>query len=886
MASRFFDFLPAILTMSSKKTLPPTDTIGSPAAVAETFAGAPTDTTAWLSSLPLAAAAPAFARVPNELLVQFTEGAGAAGRAQALAAISGKSVEVLWHDGAGDDGAQLLRVKLTGNAGIDKAITMLAHQPGVQFAEANYIVGTQAISDDLQYTNGNLWGMHGDTSGRPYGTGADEAWAAGYTGSTQTVVGVIDTGVDYRHPDLYKNIWLNQGEISSTLRAGLTDADSDGLITFRDLNHVANASYVRDVNANGYIDAGDLLSDTRWEDGIDTDTNGYRDDLIGWDFVNNDNDPLDDNRHGTHVSGTIGGVGGNGAGVAGVNWSTQIMALKFLGSTGSGSTADALKALDYFTNMSKAAPAASDFVGTNNSWGGGGFSQSMLDAITRTGAAGNLFVAAAGNGGPDGVGDNNDTTASYPSNYSTQASLGWDAVVAVASMMSTGALSSFSNYGNLTVDLAAPGSSIMSTLPNGGYGTLSGTSMATPHVMGALALISSTLPGATPQECLDLLRQCVTYKADLAGKLAWDGWLDVGKLAALLAVDPGPAVSSLTMSDTSLNSSDTSSVTITFSAAVAGFAKEDVSLSSAVGTLGDFTTSDNLSWMSTLTPAAGVEAQGVKLSVAAGSYTSLDGTLAGQGFTSAAFAVDTRAPTVGVTLSDSQLTAGETARVSFAFSEVVSGFDSTDVTVSNGAIANLVSTDGRTWTASFTPAASTVAAVNSIGISAGVYADAAGNAGAAGTSANYTIDTTGPLFIYGSDGSDTLTGSAAEDVLNGVPFSSTRYGRGSIDVLTGSGSHDVFVLGTTGRVFYDDGASRNLGTSDYARITDFTARVDDLQLAAGRSYVYAMATLNTNSGLGIYWDINANGKLDTRSDEMIGMLVGVNTLDAADIVLV
>ncbi len=821
--------------------------------------------------------------------MQFTEGAGAAGRAKALSAIGGKSVEVLWTDGAGDNGAQLLRVKLTGSVGIDKAVEMLLRQPGVRFAEANYEVSAQATSNDPQYTSNALWGMRGDTSGSAFGSAADEAWAAGYTGTTKTVVGVIDSGIDYRHPDLYLNIWLNQREISTTLRNALTDIDSDGLITFRDLNNSANSAYVRDGNGNGYIDAGDLLNDARWEDGIDNDGNALRDDLIGWDFANNDNDPLDDNRHGTHVAGTIGGVGGNGAGVAGVNWSTQMVALKFLSSSGSGYTSNALKALDYYTSVSKV--AAGDFVGTNNSWGGGGFSQSMLDAVVRTGAAGNLFVAAAGNGGSDGIGDNNDNLASYPSNYNTQGTLGWDAVVAVASMTSGGALSLFSNYGNLSVDLAAPGSSIMSTLPNGGYGYLSGTSMATPHVMGALALIASALPDSTAQERMDVLRQCLTYKEDLAGKLAWDGWLDLGKLAALLAVDTsGPSVSSLVMSDSSLSGSEIATVSITFSEAVANFTKEDVSLSSAVGTLSDFTASDDLlSWSATLTPVAGVEASNVKFSVAAGSYTSADGERDGQAFTSAAFAVDTNAPTVGITLSDSQLTTGETARVTFTFSETVTGFGSDDISASNGAISSLASTDGRIWTATFTPVADTQAAVNSMSVGAGGYADAAGNTGAEGRSANYTIDTTAPLIpqiIYGTDGSNTLVGTSGADILNGVPATSTRFGRGSIDTLTGSGGNDVFVLGITGRVFYDDGSSKNLGTSDYARITDFTAGADDLQLAAGRSYVYAAVSLGGSSGLGIYWDINSNGLLDTRADELIGMLVGVNAISPSDIVLV
>lgn len=827
-------------------------------------------------------------RAEGELLVQFTGGAGAEGRMKALAAVSGEPLEVLWSDGD----AQLVRVQLTGKFGTDKAIEMLSKQPGVKFAEANYLLTTQAISNDSQYTSGGLWGMRGDTSGSFYGSGADEAWAAGFTGSTKTVVGVIDSGIDYRHPDLYLNIWLNQNEISTSLRSALTDTDSDGLITFRDLNHVANQSQVSDLNANGYIDAGDLLADARWEDGVDNEGNGYRDDLIGWDYVNNDNDPFDDNRHGTHVAGTIGGVGGNGTGVAGVNWSTQMVALKFLSSGGSGTTSNAIKAVDYFTNASKTAPAASDFVGTNNSWSGGGYTQSLLDAIARHGAAGNLFVAAAGNGGSDGVGDNNDTVVSYPSNYSTQSILGWDAVVAVASMTSTGALSSFSNYGDLTVDLAAPGSAILSTLPDGAYGSLSGTSMATPHVMGALALIASARPDATPQERLDILKQCLTYKADLAGKLAWDGWLDIGKLETVLTGSLAkPSVVGNTLSDIALKIGETSTVRLTFSEAVTGFSKEDVSLSLPVGTLGEFTTTDNLTWVSTLTPLAGVEGQGVRLSVAADSYASLDGTRTGQAFMSSTFAVDTIAPTVAVTLSDSQLTSGETATVTFTFTEIAPGFDTVDVIAQNGTITNLASSSGRVWTATYTPNANLQSSVNSISVIAGSYTDAAGNAGAGGTSANFTISTSTSSTIptstlYGTDGSDTLAGTASGDTINGVPSASSQFGRNTIDTLTGNAGSDLFVLGVANRVFYDDGANRKAGTADFAKIMDFTAGVDDLQLAAGRSYAYAQVSANGSSGLGIYWDQNGNGVADTRSDELVGMLVGVKSISAADIVLV
>ena len=160
-------------------------------------------------------------------------------------------------------------------------------------ADAQMTVTIDAVSNDTGYNNGSLWGMYGDRTSivDQYGSQAGEAWAAGFTGTMKTVVGVIDTGIDYTHPDLYLNVWLNQGEISSTLKAGLRDSDSDGLITFRDLNSSLNAAYVTDINANGFIDAGDLLKDARWANGTDQDGDGHKDDLIGWDFVNNDNDP-------------------------------------------------------------------------------------------------------------------------------------------------------------------------------------------------------------------------------------------------------------------------------------------------------------------------------------------------------------------------------------------------------------------------------------------------------------------------------------------------------------------------------------------------------------------------------------------------------------------
>jgi Ca2+-binding RTX toxin-like protein len=248
-----------------------------------------------------------------------------------------------------------------------------------------------------------------------------------------------------------------------------------------------------------------------------------------------------------------------------------------------------------------------------------------------------------------------------------------------------------------------------------------------------------------------------------------------------------------------------------------------------------------------------------------------------------AFTVDTKAPTVGITLSDSQLTPGETATVSFSFSEAVSGFDMNDVTATNGTLSGLTSTNGKLWTATYTPNVGMLASVNSIAVGSD-YTDAAGNTGSSGTSANFTIDTR--RFINGTDGNDTLAGSADADIISGVPASTTLYGRGSIDTLTGNGGHDVFVLGVTGRVFYDDGLAKKSGTNDYALITDFTAGVDKIQLASGKSYLYVAGSYAGTLGVGVVWDTNANGKVDSNSDELIAVLVGATAVSQSDVVMV
>ncbi|HEY0649763.1 S8 family serine peptidase [Phenylobacterium sp.] len=488
------------------------------------------------------------------VLVTFEPGANLAALSPALKGLATAADRALDNPGAG-----MVRLTLAPGLDLEAALERLSHLPGVRSAQPDYVLRTFGeededgdpdptadanlratdVSNDPGFTGGQTWGMYGDRTAKAnaFGSQAGEAWTAGYTGSTKVAVGLLDTGLDYTHPDLYLNVWLNPNEISIALKAALVDTDGDGRIGFRDLNNAANSGWVSDLNANGRIDAGDLLRDSRWEDGVDQDANGYTDDLIGWDFFNHDNDPFDDAGHGTHVGGIIAAQGGNGAGVAGVTWSTQLIVAKFLGPNG-GFTSGAVQALDYVTALTGAA-GGGDIVATNNSWGGGGASQALTDAIVRGAQADVLFVAAAGNGGTDQVGDNNDVVPNYPSNVDTTAAAGFDAVVAVAALTSTGGLASFSNYGAVSVDVGAPGSAIYSTIPGATYGTMSGTSMATPFVTGAVAMYAAVNPGASAAQIRADLFATAAPTASLAGKTSAGGRLDISSF--IYKVSPGGA---------------------------------------------------------------------------------------------------------------------------------------------------------------------------------------------------------------------------------------------------------------------------------------------------------------------------------------------------------
>jgi subtilisin family serine protease len=441
----------------------------------------------------------------DELLVGFEQGASAADRARVADKVRAVDREAVVRRG-GKAAVDLFELRR--GASEASAIKVLERDSAVAYAEPNWRLTKLATSTDPCFVSssncvggGSLWGMKGS-----YGSGASEAWAAGFTGSSSVAVGVIDEGIWFGHRDLDGNVWTNPAD-----------------------------------PVNGVNDDGNGSTDQ---------TTQYTDDVHGWDFYNDDNTVYDGNpvnysvdEHGTHVTGTIAAEGNNGTDatqdkVVGVNWDVDYVSGKFLGPDG-GYTDDAVRAVDYMTDLKSR--GAANIVATNNSWGGGGYSATLHDAIIRGAKAGILFVAAAGNSY-----SNNDKKASYPSNYRTdvvtssnrESAASYDAVIAVTAITSSGSKPSWAQYGKTTVDLGAPGSSINSTVTvdTGGtaYWSMSGTSMATPHVTGALALYKSrypTAPAATIKaKLLEAAKE--TYTSSLSGRVVTNGRLNIGRMLA------------------------------------------------------------------------------------------------------------------------------------------------------------------------------------------------------------------------------------------------------------------------------------------------------------------------------------------------------------------
>ncbi|MFG1491988.1 S8 family serine peptidase [Halobacteriovorax sp. GFR7] len=360
---------------------------------------------------------------------------------------------------------------------IDAIAKQMNERAEVEYAEPNFIyeivkpiVHTNVLEEILSYNTssdegvyytpadekfGQLWGLKNTGSNAPRGVsgveGADvdalRAWEI-TQGDRAIKIAVIDTGIDYNHPDLRDQMWTNEGEIPGN--------------------------------------------------GIDDDGNGYVDDIHGYDFANNDGDPMDGHSHGTHCAGTI-GASHNAIGVAGVMRDVQFVGIKFLTDSGSGSTEAAIKSIDYATKIGV------DIM--SNSWGGGGRSEALKEAIERANEAGIVFTAAAGNSSTD-----NDSKPHYPSNYNV------DNVISVAATTAADELASFSCYGRSTVHIGAPGHEILSTVKGGRYASYSGTSMATPHVSGVIGLFLSENKGLTPLEIRNKVMVTSDPVAALRGK--------------------------------------------------------------------------------------------------------------------------------------------------------------------------------------------------------------------------------------------------------------------------------------------------------------------------------------------------------------------------------
>ncbi len=439
-----------------------------------------------------------------------------------------------------------------------EVVETLQNNPHVEYFEQNFKIQAQeTLPNDADFPRQTY--LDNPTG---YDIAAPSAWDT-TTGNRELIVAVLDSGLDYSHPDLAGNVWINAGEIPASLP--VVDVDGDEVLSFVDLNQPANEAFVDDRNGNGFIDADDLLSDPAWMDEIDGDGNQFVDDLFGWDFVADDPGPQDDNGHGTHVTGVIAAEGNNTIGVTGVSWQSSVMALKFLDENNSGDVKNAILAANYANMMRR--DYGMDVRVINNSWVSlEGSSEALYQAFEESGVLDMLVVASAGNGNVFRQPNNNDEPglAAYPASFDLEN------IISVTATDATGNLVPYFNYGQSSVDLAAPGLNIYSTEPGGGYGPRSGTSFAAPLVSAAALIVWANAPQATADEVRAAILEGVELDDSLAGKVSTGGRLNLRRAldrdtiaprAELVSVSP-IELRDLTDLDVSLTFSDESALDV------------------------------------------------------------------------------------------------------------------------------------------------------------------------------------------------------------------------------------------------------------------------------------------------------------------------------------
>ena len=754
--------------------------------------------------------------ISDEILVQYSSGTNVQLRAQSRYNLNVQlKDEILSAERLNmGDGAMEL-IKLPSGMSNQKALDWFSRQPGVVFAEPNYHVTASAVSNDTYYTNGQLWGMEGSdspTSVGPagttnvYGINAEAAWNDGQTGSKSIFVGIVDTGVQITHPDLVDNIWTNPYDAV---------------------------------------------------DGIDNDGNGFVDDIHGWDFVNNDNSVYDsvNDDHGTHVAGTIGGKGGNGAGVAGVNWNVTMISTKFLGTNG-GTTADAVRAIDYITDLKTR--HGMDVVATNNSWGGGGYSAALHSAIIRAAKADILTIIAAGNDA-----SNNDSVASYPSNTSTlvgtttTTAASYEGVIAVASLDSSGAMSSFSNYGKTTVDIAAPGAGIMSSVPSNTYASYSGTSMATPHVTGSVALLASKYPNATASQLRTAILATATPTTSVTGKVLTDGRLNVQAALNYSGFNTTSTPPSLSIANVSKAEGNSGTSNMVFTVNLSQAAAADVTVSYATSDITATAGTDYVAASGTVTIPAGSTTGTFNVVVNGDSTVETDETLRvtlsgassnatiGTATATGTITNDDVAPVPSLSVANVSQAEGNSGTSNMVFTVTLSQAAASSVTV-NYATSNLTATAGTDYVATSgtvtIPAGSTIGTFNVVVNGDTTFeSDETLRVTLSGASSNATI------------GTSTATGTITNDDVAPLPTLSIA------NVSKAEGNS-----GTSNLVF-----TVTLSQAASAAVTVNYA-TSDVTATAGTDYVATSGTVTIPAGstTGTF-NVVVNGDTTVESDETL-----------------